>query len=255
MDRRQTYLLVSVIMLIVTAGAGWFFYARQRERQNTEAALRLASASAQESTRLKAQFLANMSHEIRTPMNGVIGMVGLLLDTPLSGEQRALAEVVRTSAEALLKIINDVLDFSKIEAGQLAFEHMAFDLRDPVENCLTLLAEKAHEKGLELAYLIDETAPTQLVGDAGRLHQVLLNLVGNALKFTERGEVVLSVASEAEENRRARLRDRTLCIGNGASARRPGRSSSSPSPRRTAARRASSGAPASASRFAASSSP
>jgi signal transduction histidine kinase/CheY-like chemotaxis protein len=205
-DRRQTYLLVSVIMLIVTAGAGWFFYARQRERQNTEAALRLASASAQESTRLKAQFLANMSHEIRTPMNGVIGMVGLLLDTPLSGEQRALAEVVRTSAEALLKIINDVLDFSKIEAGQLAFEHMAFDLRDPVENCLTLLAEKAHEKGLELAYLIDETAPTQLVGDAGRLHQVLLNLVGNALKFTERGEVVLSVASEAEENRRARLR-------------------------------------------------
>jgi signal transduction histidine kinase/DNA-binding response OmpR family regulator len=205
-DRRQAVLFVTVIMLIVTAGAGWFFYARQRERQNTEAALRLASASAQESTRLKAQFLANMSHEIRTPMNGVIGMVGLLIDTPLTAEQRSLAEVVRTSAESLLTIINDVLDFSKIEAGQLAFEHTPFNLSDPVENCLTLLAERAHEKGLELAYLIEENVPMQLMGDAGRLHQVLLNLVGNALKFTEHGEVVLRVARQSEENRRVRLR-------------------------------------------------
>jgi signal transduction histidine kinase/DNA-binding response OmpR family regulator len=205
-DRRQTYLLVSLIMLLVTAGAGWFFYARQLERQKTEAALRLASASALESTRLKAQFLANMSHEIRTPMNGVIGMIGLLLDTPLSAEQRGLAEVVRSSAESLLTIINDVLDFSKIEAGQLAFEHLPFDLREPVENCLTLLAGKAHEKGLELAYLIEESVPAQLVGDGGRLHQVLLNLVGNALKFTEKGEVVLRVSKEAEANRRVRLR-------------------------------------------------
>jgi len=206
LDRRQTYLFVSVIMLIVTAGAGWFFYARQRERQNTEAALRLASASAQESARLKAQFLANMSHEIRTPMNGVIGMIGLLLDTQLTPEQRSLAEVVRTSAESLLVIINDVLDFSKIEAGQLTFENAPFDLRDPVENCLTLLAEKAHQKGLELAYQIEEDVPTQLVGDSGRIHQVLVNLVSNALKFTDRGEVVVRVARQSERDRRALLR-------------------------------------------------
>jgi signal transduction histidine kinase/DNA-binding response OmpR family regulator len=205
-DRRQTFLLVTLCMLAITNGAVWFFLARQRERRRAEQALRLASAAAQESTRLKAQFLANMSHEIRTPMNGVIGMVDLLLDTPLSEDQRSFATVVRTSAEALLTIIDDILDFSKIEAGQLTFESIPFDLRDPVENCLSLLAEKAHEKRIELAYLIDESVPNLLVGDPGRLHQVMLNLVGNALKFTEQGEVVVRVSKESEEGRRARLR-------------------------------------------------
>ena len=205
-ERRQTFFLVALVMLAVTNGAVWFFLARQRERQRAESALRLASAAAQESTRLKAQFLANMSHEIRTPMNGVIGMVDLLLDTPLTEEQRSFISVVRTSAEGLLTILNDILDFSKIEARQLAFERIPFDPREPVENCLSLLAERAYEKGIELAFLFEENVPNLLVGDPGRLHQVMLNLVGNALKFTERGEVIVRVSMLTEEDRRIRLR-------------------------------------------------
>jgi signal transduction histidine kinase/DNA-binding response OmpR family regulator len=205
-NRRQSYLIVTLVMLVIANGGVWFFHARQRERGRAEQALRLANAAAQESARLKAQFLANMSHEIRTPMNGVIGMIDLLLETTLTVEQRSFAQVVRGSAESLLTIINDILDFSKIEAGQLAFERIAFDLNDPVENCLSLLSEKAYQKGIELAYLIEESVPTQLVGDSGRLQQVLLNLVGNALKFTEKGEVVVRVAKVGETGRVIRLR-------------------------------------------------
>jgi PAS domain S-box-containing protein len=204
---------------------GTFFGGIMRDitlRKKVEDDLRAASAAAQESARLKSQFLANMSHEIRTPMNGVVGMINLLLDTALTSEQVNLAGTVRTSADSLLHIINDILDFSKIEAGLLTFEALPFDLREPVESCLGIIAEKAHGKGLELAYLIEENVPTQLIGDPTRLHQILVNLIGNAVKFTARGEVVLIVAKENEGNRRVRLRFSVRDTGIGVSAESKG---------------------------------
>jgi signal transduction histidine kinase/DNA-binding response OmpR family regulator len=211
----QPYIIVGALLLLVMALGARVQDARIRERKKTEAALRLAHDSAQESSRLKAQFLANMSHEIRTPMNGVVGMTGLLLDTALTAEQRSYANTVRASADALLSLINDILDFSKIEAGQLEFEREPFDLRDPIENSLGLVAEKAHAKNLELAYLIEENVPTSLVGDSNRLHQVLLNLLGNAVKFTPAGEVILRVEKLTELGGRTQLRFSVRDTGTG----------------------------------------
>ncbi len=173
-------------------GRVWFFH-EITEQKRSEERLLATMREAEEANKAKGYFLANMSHEIRTPMNGIIGMTGLLMETPLEGEQQDYVDTIRASSEALLVVINDILDFSKIESGKLEIESIMFDLRDCIEEAIDTLAIQAAEKGLDMSYVFGDEVPSSLLGDPTRLRQVIVNLLGNAVKFTEKGGVSVRV--------------------------------------------------------------